>query len=853
MSKNSRINEIAGELLEKFSIYYDKSLGAIIADLEKTNFSVVGDKASRSKIERYIYKERGEFPAPEDTTAIIKVIKSIAEYESPKAQAFRRAAKVGGDLVIDMGLDNEQRITVTRDGVETGEVYDIYFERSGSMTAMAEPEEGGSESDLRELINTTDENFKVLFAWMTYVLFTTKMCDGALPLVMINSPKGAGKTTVSRFLVDLLDPQEAPIRVFPDKKQDLIIALQQAYVLCFDNLRKIAPVTSDLLCSAASGGYTTGRELYTNSFEHRMWIKNPIIVNGLHYDMATEMDLISRMILLELLPIDDSKRRTDADLKADFEAKKGRYLWVILNGISKAMAHLEDVVLGEMSRMADFCRWGKAVELGMEWPEGSFMEAYKTNQTKLQRIATVENLLVQTVVEFLAERRGNWKSTPGELLDALNDFSTAGGRNNPKIWPQTPAALSRRLEAQQDALNINEVEVILYRSKQRQVELRRIEKPTEKAVAQSKVVDIRTGEATVTAEVPTKEVAAVDELVTEDEQVQEVTDQAEVELDAPEEKSNPHPAKNQRRRRRAQQAVDVRTNVDQTIVADEDYEVTAQSGLAEPEQVQEIVEQEAVAQGEPEKIEASVPETVVEGLCEKVGNDNTVESIIDSMDADVVEVASSKDRPKRNRRKRPQLPRRSENMADNMEDSAGSAKVEHNSVGELEQEQEPVADDPEALGDVVETTGEVHWEVAEEDELGESIETVDHEVLPEKPQKRVQRRKPKAEYSAAVAELQEGGQEAEEKKKSGLKRRLRKRPQALQREELDQNLEGEMAEPVGSIEQPEQQLDQEVTPKRKRIRRQPGTLNLVDEDGKIVGQARADTNGRRRTRSPKTA
>jgi hypothetical protein len=317
-------------------------------------------------------------------------VKVRAKFESDVVVVHSGTAKDGDDLLVDLGHENDDRAVVKKAGVEVESGNKHYFLRKSSMKPRTTPVKGGTESDLRKLVKTSDANWMLLYAWMTFVLFITRFCSGAYPLLMISAPKGSGKTSFCRFLMELLDPQEAPIRVFPKNEQDLTIALQQSNILCFDNLRKLTQTMSDVMCQSASGGHYTTRELFTTASERRMWIKNPIIINTLHTDMATEMDLLSRSIFLAIFPMDDSERRTEAELNEEFAAKKGLYFGVILDGISKAMAHIDDIEMDELSRMADFCRWGKALEVAMGWDEGSFMKAYKENQNRLEKAATAE-------------------------------------------------------------------------------------------------------------------------------------------------------------------------------------------------------------------------------------------------------------------------------------------------------------------------------------------------------------------------------------------------------------------------------------------------------------------------------
>lgn len=852
MAKQNQLDQVVEEVFDKFEILVDESKKAYLAEKGSENCLEIDSPESRTKIEKYCYDEHNLLLQPKETKLIIDQVKARAKFESDVVTVHRRTAKDGESLIVDLGQKNDDRAVVTESGIQVKKVEGYYFLRNSSMKEMKKPEKGAVESDLRKLVSTSNANWLVLFVWMTFVLFVTRLCPGAYPLLMVNAPKGSGKTSLCRFLMELLDPQEAPVRVFPKNEQDLIIALQQSNILCFDNLRKITQSISDVMCQGAVGAHYTTRELFSTGNEYRAWIKNPMIINSLHADMTAEMDLISRTVLLELSPIDDSERRTDADLQAEFAVNKGRYFGVILDGISKAMAHLDSVELEKLTRMADFCRWGKAIELGMGWPEGSFMEAYKANQDKLQKAATTENLLVQTVVEFLAECRGNWKSTPSELLEALNGFSTAGGRNNPKIWPQTAAALSRRLEAQQDALSINDVEVILYRSKHRQVELRRIEEPTEKVVAQNKVVDIHTGEAAVTAE--------VEELIIEDDRVEEVADLLELELDASEEETIQRSTKIQRRRRRTQQEVEVRAAVDRTIGADEDREVTAQTEVA--------LEEASVAIKS--ELQDEVAESTADNQGDSVAEPVSVEGAVDDGRLDEAE-GLDKPRVTQNRRRR----RRTQQIVETKSEATTIIEAgEAVNQTEVSQVEVTTVDEPVVQEEVVEAVTEDKNGAAvnsrgvvsqvDDGEFDEPELPAEGPVEP-KPERRTKVKRRTPPKRKAVAENEKASQDEDdepvvpaERKGTGLKRRLlRKRAEKKVVENQGESLAVEQDDSLGSIVQPEPQSeklsDPDTKPQYRRKMNQFGGWDYVDKEGNVVGPVRRRSGAKRRPYPKKSA
>ena len=102
----------------------------------------------------------------------------------------------------------------------------------------------------------------------------------------------------------------------------------------------------------------------------------PIILNGIH-SIASQFDLISRAIIINLTEISDS-RMQEKDLWQIFEENKACMLGELCDGVVSVLnAHEPDVKLG---RMADFIIWVTKAEDTFGWNKHSFQKACVKNK-----------------------------------------------------------------------------------------------------------------------------------------------------------------------------------------------------------------------------------------------------------------------------------------------------------------------------------------------------------------------------------------------------------------------------------------------------------------------------------------
>jgi hypothetical protein len=114
----------------------------------------------------------------------------------------------------------------------------------------------------------------------------------------------------------------------------------------------------------------------------------------------------------------------------------------LLDAVSAGLRELPNVRLPALPRMADFAEWSVAVERGLGWPAGVFLNAYAKNITDAHELV-LDTAPVAPAIRALVAG-GEWNGTVGELLATLTGCVDESIRRA-KGWPTTPKALSSAL------------------------------------------------------------------------------------------------------------------------------------------------------------------------------------------------------------------------------------------------------------------------------------------------------------------------------------------------------------------------------------------------------------------------
>lgn len=261
---------------------------------------------------------------------------------------------------------------------------------------------------------------------------------GPYPILAVYGQHGSAKSTASRLMRSIIDPNQAPLRSPPREIRDLAIAANNGWVLTLDNLSTLPVWLSDGLCVLSTGGGFATRTLYTDEEESIFSFRRPAIINGIA-EVAERGDLIDRCIPITLDVIDDEHRRTEAEIEAMFEGMHPRILGGLLNALVTALSKIEETVLPRKSRMADLVTWVVAAEASLALPQGDFLRAY--DRARGEAIETsIDSSTVGQWVREIALKSG-FAGTATELYDRAEEKLRRASD-----WPKNARAPSQELK-----------------------------------------------------------------------------------------------------------------------------------------------------------------------------------------------------------------------------------------------------------------------------------------------------------------------------------------------------------------------------------------------------------------------
>lgn len=400
---------------------------------------LVKSAAFKEWLSAICYHQASFVPTERTLAEAINALAGEAVFGCQEKQVSVRLAECDGATYLDLGNDSWQSVKITAEGWEIVPYAPVKFIRSKGMLALPCPKTGGTINDLRSFVNLTDEDhWKLLVSWLVGAL----QPRGPFPLLILEGSHGSAKSTCSKMLLSLIDPNKAPIRATPSSERDLAISANNSWCIGYDNLSSVKLWLSDAFCRLASGGGFATRKLYTNSEEEVFEGMRPLLLNGIEIGIDRP-DLLDRCIVLSLAPITEDTRETEAKLWARFEAARPYILGSLLDGLVCALRRLPEIELARKPRMADFATWVHAAEPAFGWPEGAFLKAYRRNRQDANILALEASPLAQAI-RCIAD--GGWEGTATELSGELKKVQlNATPADEVRPIPNDPRELSQEL------------------------------------------------------------------------------------------------------------------------------------------------------------------------------------------------------------------------------------------------------------------------------------------------------------------------------------------------------------------------------------------------------------------------
>lgn len=411
------------------------------------------------------YRETGQAISGTAIEDGLRIMEARAINDGPRCEPFIRVGRAGGNLYLDLADEKWRAVEISAEGWAVVERPTVRFLRTPAMRPLPPPEQGGMVEGLRPFLNTSDDDAKLIIAWLVACLRDR----GPYPLLVMNGEQGSGKSILSRMIRSLIDPSAPQIRALPTDERDIVISASNSYVLCFDNLSGLSGPLSDALCRLSTGGGFATRALHTNAEEMIFEAMRPILLNGIP-QLADRADLSSRAITVHLRTIGAGERRAEDDLWPAFEAARPGILAGMLDGASAALRGINSVALPRLPRMADFAKWVTAAESGLGWEPETFLPLYETNMRAVEAGAFEADMVAVAIRDAITWRKypNGFRDTPAGLL-AILSAGVADSVKRSRGWPVKPQQMGNAFDRAAPLLRSRGFVVERHKSEQRMI------------------------------------------------------------------------------------------------------------------------------------------------------------------------------------------------------------------------------------------------------------------------------------------------------------------------------------------------------------------------------------------------
>ncbi len=414
----------------------------------------------RRYLMRLYHREKGSLPAPAAVAYVVEFLHASVPKDDEGEPVFLRVATrqspaksaAPEQYLLDLADRAGRVVSIGPDGWEVTPGAGVHFWRPSGLGELPLPARGAAIDLLNKYVNLQEFQFPVLVAWLTAALRPA----GPYPILVIEGEQGVGKTTLTEVCRHLVDPHVALVRSMPRIERELMLTAQSNWLVAFDNVSAVSAAQSDALSRLSTGGGYATRERSTDLGEIVIDIERPIIVNGTG-EFMKRPDVVDRCIFLRLPPLSPKKRRHDQEFWAEFHRDLPNLLGALLAAAAGGLKHQGEIQLKELSRMADFDRWGAAVAQGLGWPQGKFVDNYRFSRRPAGARA-IEQVPVFLALAQILKRHRRWACTPKDLLRALDAYKRlrwpeAGD------WPASPAQLLKLLHGAAEQLRSEDIGV----------------------------------------------------------------------------------------------------------------------------------------------------------------------------------------------------------------------------------------------------------------------------------------------------------------------------------------------------------------------------------------------------------
>jgi hypothetical protein len=374
-----------------------------------------GGNSVRAKLAASLRRRTGKVAGASALADCINVLEGEAAELDPQPVALR-VGRHGEAIVVDMGTETGQCITIRPGGWRIEAQSPVIFRRSELTHPLPDPPCGGSLDGLRALINLSEDDYRLAVGWVVAAYFTAI----PHPILLVQGEQGTAKSNLIRSLLALIDPQPAADREPPVDKREWAIFARASWAFSFDNVTEIPDWLSNSLCKGVTGDAVLQRALHSDEDIMVFAFQRVIAITtiAIRHDLAG--DLADRILLVE--PDVLEHRLTEAEVRAARHAVLPAALGAVLDLVAAVLAELPATVVPDPPRMADFARVLAALDTATGWDT---LACYRAKVAAMS-VAQIEGSTLARALYRLATEpspRGidpaPWEGTAAELLAAL--------------------------------------------------------------------------------------------------------------------------------------------------------------------------------------------------------------------------------------------------------------------------------------------------------------------------------------------------------------------------------------------------------------------------------------------------
>lgn len=419
LSANERVSGSASQAVELVRIahaHFEFLLGdegrtyAVDSKLPTVAVEVTKEKFGEALSSLY-FDASGKVPSGNSITDALRTLRGQVRNETPKP-IHLRVAEHGNGIVLDLGTPDGKCVVIKPGTWHVTDRSPVLFRRNKLGLAFPEPVKGGSLDSLRELLNVDESGFRLLIGW----LVSTLKAENPQVILTLTGSQGTAKSTAARFLGRLIDPNEAGLSSQPDSKSDLAVTARAVYVYGLDNVSRMPSWLQDGLCMIATGAAMPTRTKYTDDDLTVFKVKRPIVLTSINPG-ALQGDIADRMLLVELEPVPEEKRRLESDVIAAFDEALASTLGTLFELVAQVLAKLPEVKLDKHLRMADFTNILAALDMVTGW---TTVADFRNANESISR-EVIDSDSFASAVRDMLNNTPYWQGTCADLLAKLED------------------------------------------------------------------------------------------------------------------------------------------------------------------------------------------------------------------------------------------------------------------------------------------------------------------------------------------------------------------------------------------------------------------------------------------------